>query len=156
MRTSDLINQNYRHHQRTPAPRDPSESRRGTEALAAGTVALVVLLLMLGGSFLLWVAVPMGTLWLGSWIQTSTDSLALAVGVMFIVAFSCIIAIGFMLAGLNRRHAALQMARGMQPSARILEGVLVVSAVVALSLFGIWFLLLSSPVPQAVPGIMPT
>jgi hypothetical protein len=156
VRTSDLINETYRHHRRTPTPRQPGEPSRAGNVLAAGTDALVVLMLMLGSSLLLWVGLPMGTLWLGSWIQTDTDSLGLAVGTMFVVAITGVVAIGYTLAALNRRHVALRAARGLDASARVLEVVLVTSAALALGLFAVWFLLLSSPVPQAVPGIVPS
>jgi hypothetical protein len=156
LRTSDLINQTYTHHRRTPPASHSHRPSRLRDLLATGTGGVMVLLLMVGASLLLWLGLPMGTLWLGSWIQTDTDSLAFAVAVMFAVAIAGVVAIGFLLAALGRRHAVLRAARGLEAHARVLEAVLVFGAATALGLIGIWVLLLSSPIPQAVPGILPT
>jgi heme/copper-type cytochrome/quinol oxidase subunit 2 len=111
------------------------------------SVALV--LLMLAGCLFLWVGVPVGWLWIGSQLQEST-SIGTALMVTMVGSIVTIVLAVWLLAGLNRRHMALQEARN-RPVGRYsaLEVMLVTSAGIALIGFGIWFFGFAgtSPVP---------
>ena len=116
--------------------------------LASESAALLVLIMFVG-SLVLWVGVPAGWLWIGSQLQAS-NSMATAVGSMMIGMLLTIAAVVAGLAWLSRKHAELQEARGVPESeTTALELVLVVSAVVAVVGFFVWFFGFSgtSPIP---------
>jgi hypothetical protein len=116
--------------------------------LASESTALLVLIMFVG-SLVLWVGVPVGWLWVGSQLQASS-SLTTAVGAMMIGMLLTIAALVAGLGWLNRKHVELQEARGLPESeTTALELVLVVSAVVAVIGFFVWFFGFSgsSPIP---------
>ena len=116
--------------------------------LASESAALLVLIMFVG-SLVLWVGVPAGWLWIGSQLQASS-SMATAVGSMMIGMLITIAVLVAGLAWLSRKHAELQEARGVPESeTTALELVLVVSAVVAVVGFFVWFFGFSgsSPIP---------
>ena len=116
----------------------------------AGESAALMVAIMFIGSLVLWVGVPLGALWVGSIVQSETDSLGTAmVAMMLVVVVSLVILVPF-LGWLNRRHMEVRVARGRQDlGSAALEGVMVVSAAIALVGFGIWFFLFAgaSPLP---------
>ena len=117
--------------------------------LLASESAGLLVLIMFVGSLVLWVGVPAGWLWIGSQLQASS-SMATAVGSMMIGMLLTIAAVVAGLAWLSRKHAELQEARGVPESeTTALELVLVVSAVVAVVGFFVWFFGFSgtSPIP---------
>ena len=116
----------------------------------AGESAALMLAIMFVGSLVLWVGVPLAALYVGSQVQAATDSLGTAMLAMVAVVIGSLTMLIPFLGWLNRKHAEVRVARGRQdlgPAA--LEGVMVVSAAVALLAFGIWFFFLSgaSPLP---------
>jgi len=148
MRSGDLINPP----QRRPA-RDGGRRGRLRTLLLAGSDAAVVLLLMLGGSVVLWVGVPLGTLWIGGHVQGSTGSVATAIVVMFWAAMSAIVLIIWGLVRLDRKHAQLRAARGHDgPGPSALEAVLAVSATIAVAGYGFWLLIIEGPGSLLAPG----
>jgi hypothetical protein len=107
---------------------------------------------MFAGCVFLWVGVPLLWLWIGSQLQNEVE-LGTALAVMMIGAVSTIICLAPVLAWLNRRHVELRAARGHPVGeSSPLEVMLVVSAVLALIGFVIWFLGFSgsSPIPLDV------
>jgi hypothetical protein len=120
------------------------------DALRTGTGALAVLLIMLIGSFVLWVGTPVLWLWVGSQIQGSGSSLGTAIGVMFVGAVVTIWALSAVLVWLSNRYRASRRARGLEdPGHVVLEGVLVISAGITITGFVIWFFFFAgaSPAP---------
>jgi membrane protein implicated in regulation of membrane protease activity len=120
------------------------------DVLRTGGSGVLILLIMFGGGFLLWVGVPVGTLWVGGHVQATTNSLGTAMAVMFLGAVASIVVIVFVLVWLNRKHIELREARGLESHGQtLLEGVMTISAGVALLGFGAWFFLFSgsSPLP---------
>ncbi|HWC86252.1 MAG TPA: hypothetical protein VG388_06925 [Solirubrobacteraceae bacterium] len=118
--------------------------------LRTGTGAALVLLIMFIGSLGLWIGTPLGMLWVGSKIQGATSSLGAAVGVMSIGVVCVILVLAYVLGRLSNGYRAICRARGRRdPGHFVLEGVLVVSASVAVVGFAIWFLLFAGakPVP---------
>jgi hypothetical protein len=121
--------------------------------LRTGTAAAMVVLIMFIGSLVLWIGTPLLWLWVGSQIQGATSSLGAALGAMFIGVMATIAAVSSVLVWLSNVYRANRHARGLDdPGHFVLEGVLVVSAGVALTGFGIWFFFFSgtSPVPIGI------
>jgi hypothetical protein len=108
---------------------------------------------MLGGGVLLWIGVPLGWLWVGAQIQGSTGSLGAALAVMMA---GVVVSIGLIvpaLAWLNGKHGELRERRGLESHGQTaLEGVMTVSAGLALVAFSTWFFLFSgsSPLPTGL------
>jgi hypothetical protein len=120
------------------------------DLLRTGTGAALVVLIMFIGSLGLWIGTPLGLLWIGSQIQGATSSLGAAVGAMAIGVVCVIVALAYLLVKLSNAYRAICLSRGRaDPGHVVLEGVLVVSASVAVVAFVIWFLLFAgaSPVP---------
>jgi hypothetical protein len=123
------------------------------ELMRAGTSAAMVLGLMVGGSLVLWIGVPVAWLYIGSQVQAETDSLGTALLVMFVGAIASVVAIAMALAWLNRKHVELREARGLESyGSTVLEAVMVVSATLALVAFVFWLLVLQGPGPSLAPS----
>lgn len=123
------------------------------QALRAGTGATLVVLIMIIGSFGLWVGTPLLWLWIASQVQGATQSLGAALGTMFFGVIVTITAIAALLGRLSNIYRANCMARGQEdPGHVMLEGVLVISAGLTLIVFAVWFLFFAgaSPVPVGI------
>ena len=98
-------------------------------------------------------AIPLGWLYVGSLVQGSTDSLGTALMVMMV---GVVVSIGVLvpiLGWLNRKHSELRVSRGLDDHGQTaLEGVMTVSALIALVAFGTWFFFFSgsSPLPTGL------
>ncbi len=124
--------------------------------LQAGGSALIVLAMMLLGGLALWIGVPLLWLYLGSQIQSATDSLGLAMLAVIVGVLVSIVVVVMALAWLNERHGRLREARGLDDHGNVaLEAILAISAAIAVAAFGAWFLLFSgaSPVPINPPDL---
>ena len=113
----------------------------------------LLLLIMLGGSFVLWVGVPLGWLYVGSQVQGKTDSLGAALAVMMLGVGASIFVLVPCLGWLNRKHSESREARGLDNHGNTaLEGVMTVSAGFAIVGFAVWFFLFSgsSPLPAGL------
>jgi hypothetical protein len=121
------------------------------ELLRTGAGGILVVLIMVIGSFVLWIGTPLLWLWVGSQIQGSTASLGAAVGATFLGAVLSIVLVAAVLAKLSNVYRANRVARGLDdPGHFVLEIVLVVSAGFALAAFVIWFFLLAGAEPLPV------
>jgi hypothetical protein len=112
------------------------------------------LALMFLGSLGLWVGVPLLWLFVAGRIQGATGSLGAAVGLAMLGVLVSIVAMVPLLRWLGERHAHARLARGLEDLGNApLEGVIVVSAVVALAAFVVWFFFLSGaePLPLGLP-----
>ncbi len=121
--------------------------------LRTGAGASLVVLIMFTGSLVLWVGTPLAWLWIGSQIQGATNSLGAALGTMFIGVVLTITLLAAVLAKLSNTYRANRRARGLQdPGHVMLEGVLVVSAGLTITVFVVWFFLFAgaSPVPLGI------
>jgi hypothetical protein len=118
------------------------------ELLRTGVGAIVVVLIMFIGSFVLWVGAPLLWLWVGSQIQGATSSLGAALGTAFIGVVGTIAVLALVLAKLSNVYRANCRARGLDdPGHVVLEGVLVISAGVTLAAFVIWFFFFAGATP---------
>ena len=116
----------------------------------AGESAALFLAIMFVGSLVLWVGVPVAALYVGSLVQTATDSIGAAMAAMILLVIVSLFVLVPFLSWLNHRYAEVRAARGLQDLGPVaLEGVMVVSAGIALVAFLVWFFLFAgaSPVP---------
>jgi hypothetical protein len=121
--------------------------------LYRGSSAFVLLLMMFSGSLMLWVGIPVGWLWVGSQVQASTGSVGAAIAVMLVGVVATVLAAIPVLGWLSNRYRAIRVARGMEDTGHFaLEVVLVTSAGVAITGFGVWFFVFSgsSPFPLSI------
>ena len=121
--------------------------------LRTGGSGVLLLLIMLGGGVVLWIGVPLAWLYLGSLVQGETRSLGTALAVMMVGVMLTIALVVAALVWLNRKHADLRAARGLERHGlTALEAVMTVSAGLALVVFGAWFFLFSgtSPLPTGL------
>lgn len=119
-------------------------------ALMTGVGATLVVAIMFIGSLVMWVGTPLLWLWVGSQVQGASNSLGAALSTMFFGAVATIVALSALLGKLSNTYRANCLARGRDdPGHGVLEGVLVISAGTALTVFVVWFLLFAgaSPVP---------
>jgi hypothetical protein len=119
--------------------------------LVSESAALLVAMMFLG-SVALWIAMPMGWLWIGSRLQAATGSVGVALLVMMAGFVASTAMLVTSLTWLNRRHVEVRAARGRDlrgPTA--LERVLVGSGMLALLAFGVWFFGFSNASP--FPGL---
>src|SRR2546421_280026 len=123
------------------------------ELLRTGAGAGLVILIMFLGSLGLWVGTPVLWLWIGSQIQGATSSVGAAIGASFIGAVITIALLATVLGKLSDVYRANCRARGHDdPGHFVLEGVLVVSAGLTLTVFVVWFFFFAgtSPVPIGI------
>jgi len=119
--------------------------------LRAGSSTLLFLAMMFVGSLVLWVGLPLGCLYLGSRVQGATQSLGAALLAMVGALVLGIVILVPLLGWLNRKHSELRAARGLEAYGDVtLEGVMVVSATLAIVAFGVWFFFLSGSAPIPV------
>ncbi len=124
-------------------------------ALRTGAGAVLVLLIMFIGSFVLWIGTPLLWLWIGSQVQGATDSLGTALAAAFPGAVVTIVVLASLLGKLSDVYRANRRARGLDdPGHLVLEAVLVVSAGITIVGFIVWFLFLSGANPLPL-GISP-
>lgn len=117
--------------------------------LAGGPASALLVALMLLGCLILWVGIPLGWLWIGSQVESSS-SLTAGLAVTMVGAVGSIVALAIALGWLNRRHAEIQERRDRPVGASsALEVILVSSAGIAVVAFGVWFFFFAgaSPVP---------
>jgi heme/copper-type cytochrome/quinol oxidase subunit 2 len=120
--------------------------------LRAGASGVILVLLMLGGGLVLWIGVPMGWLWVGGRVDGATHSIGLALLAMFVGVAASIAVIVPTLGWLNVKHNQLRQARGLEDHGGVaLEGVMTVSAVIAVIAFVIWFFIIEGPGPELAP-----
>ncbi len=133
-----------------PAHKRRSMLRSMRAVLRTGSGAVLVVMIMLLGSFGLWIGTPLLWLWVGSQVQGATQSLGTAFAAAFAGAVATVVALASVLAKLSDFYRANREARGLDDTGHlVLEAVLVVSAGVTIAGFAVWFFLLSgaSPIP---------
>lgn len=121
----------------------------------AGSSTAFLLLLMFLGSLGLWVGAPVLWLWIGGGVQGATNSVGAAIAAILVGFVATVILAVPVLSWLSRRHAEARAARGLEDLGRVvLDGVLVVSAAIAVVVFAIWFFFLSGaePIPLGLPS----
>jgi hypothetical protein len=125
---------------------------KGRALARTGLSGLMIVTIMVVGSLVLWVAIPLGWLWVGSQIQGSTGNIGTALAVMMGGVVASVLPLAALLSWLNRRQEALRESRGLPRSEHsVLERVLVVTAAFAVVAFSVWFLGFAGPGPSLAP-----
>ena len=126
----------------------------GSRRPSGVTSVALLLAIMLAGSIGLWVGVPLAWLWIGGRVQAATGSLGTAVVVMMAGVLVSILLAARGLGWLSEKHAQARARRGLEELGRVpLEGVMVVSAMIALVAFVVWFFVFAGAEP--LPSIGP-
>lgn len=110
----------------------------------------MVVMIMLIGSFGLWIGTPLLWLWVGSQVQGATQSLGTAFAAALAGAVVTVVLLAYVLAKLSDVYRTNRSTRGLDDTGHVvLEVVLVLSAALTVAAFAVWFFLLSgaSPVP---------
>jgi hypothetical protein len=137
-------------HGRAPGPAVRSILSEMRAVLRNGAGGVLVVMIMLIGSFGLWIGTPLLWLWVGSQVQGATQSLGTAFATAFAGAVVTVVVLAWVLAKLSDVYRENRLARGRNDTGHVvLEVVLVVSAGLTVAAFLIWFFLLSgaNPVP---------
>jgi hypothetical protein len=116
--------------------------------------AALLFALMLAGSLGLWIGVPLAWLVIAGQVQYATGSLGAAIGVALLGVIVSIVLAVRVLHWLARMHNAARTARGLEDLGWApLEGVMAISAVLAVVAFLAWFLLFAGaePLPLGLP-----
>lgn len=107
-----------------------------------------MLAMMFLGSLVLWVGLPLGALYVGSRVQGATHSVGTALVAMAGAVVVGIFAVVPLLGYLNRKHMEVRASRGLDTLGQApLEGVLVVSAMLAVAGFAVWFFFFAGTAP---------
>ena len=136
--------------------------------MSSSTLAKVALIaLMVLGSLLLWIVVPLGWLWLGSQLQSSTQRTGFGPYILVIVGIAVsMFIVGKALAALSRTygrvsgapavvrvrlpwHRSLRGEEDARQPRTVLDVVMVVTVATALAAFAIWFFLFAG---SSLPG----
>ena len=122
-----------------------SAERRAPRRL---TSAALLFALMVLGSLGMWIGLPLVWLIVAGQVQGATGSLGAAIGVALLgLVMSLVVAVR-VLHWIARMHNAARTARGLEDLGWApLEGVMVVSAVLAIVAFGVWFFFLAGAEP---------
>jgi hypothetical protein len=120
--------------------------------LRAGASGVILVVLMLGGGLILWIGVPVAWLYVGGRVQGATSSLGLTLLAMLVGVIASIAVIVPALSWLNLKHGALREARGLDSHGQTaLEGIMTISAVIAVVAFVVWFFIIEGPGPSLAP-----
>ena len=128
-------------------PERAGERRRRTDALLAAAVLVLESLVCLT----LWGPQPVAWLWVGSQIDYHTDSITLALAVTFLGMIATMMITLGIATRLDRVWRILRRAAGYEQQEGILPRIFAVTAIVALVLFSIWFLIIEGPAPMLAP-----
>jgi hypothetical protein len=116
--------------------------------IRAGESAFLVLVIMFVGSLGLWIGIPLAALFVGSQVQQATDSIGAAMVAMTLMVIGSLVVLVPILGWLNRTYMELRVARGRQDLGNApLEGVIVVSAAIAIVAFVIWIAFFAGTAP---------
>ena len=120
--------------------------------LRAGASGVILVVLMLGGGLILWIGVPVAWLYIGGRVQGATSSLGLTLLAMLVGVIASIAVIVPARSWLNLKHGALREARGLDSHGQTaLEGIMTISALIAVVAFVVWFFIIEGPGPSLAP-----
>jgi hypothetical protein len=133
-------------HYREAPERGGEGRRRGDAALAACVLVLEALLCLS-----VWGPQPAAWLWVGSQVDYWTGSVFLGIVVAFFGVMATLFITLSLCARLDRVWRLLRRAAGHEQREGVLGRIFAVSAIVALIVFGFWFLVIQGPGPQLAP-----
>ena len=129
-------------------PRPSLGLRRGFDrVLAAALVAVMTLV-----SLAFWGPIPAAWLWLGGQLKHQTDSGGLAITASSLGILLTLLGGLVLLKQLDQFWILVRRAAGYDQRTGVIGPVFAVAAVVGVTLFVVWFLLLAGPGPELVGG----
>jgi hypothetical protein len=106
-----------------------------------GSSTLLLVGIMLLGSLVLWIGVPLACLWVGSVVMGATANIGAAIAAMFSAAAVLVVLLVSALGWLSEQHRRVELIRGNPRAGHAaLETVLVASAGIAILAVTIWLL----------------
>jgi hypothetical protein len=129
------------------APERGGSGRRRADAMLAAIVLVVETLLCLS----VWGPQPLAWLWVGSQADYATGSHFLGIGVAFAGILASLFVTLALCARLDRLWRLLRRAAGHEQRDGVLPRIFGATAVIALVLFVVWFLVLEGPAPSLAP-----
>jgi hypothetical protein len=128
-------------------PERAGERRRRTDALLAAAVLVLESLVCLT----LWGPQPVAWLWVGSQVDYHAGSITLALAVTFLGMLATLMITLGIATRLDRVWRILRRAAGHEQREGMLPRIFAVTAIVALVLFSLWFVLIEGPAPSLAP-----
>src|SRR5918995_7281709 len=128
-------------------PERAGERRRRTDAVLAAAVLVLESLVCLT----LWGPQPVAWLWVGSQVDYHADSITLALLVTFLGMIATLMITLGIATRLDRIWRILRRAAGHEQREGMLPRIFAVTAIVALVLFPLWFLIDEGPAPSLAP-----
>ena len=128
-------------------PARGGEGRRRTDATLAAAVLVLEALVCLT----LWGPQPVAWLWVGSQVDYHADSITLALVVTFLGMVATLMITLGIATRLDRVWRILRRAAGHEQREGVLPRIFAVTAIVALVLFSLWFVLIEGPAPSLAP-----
>jgi hypothetical protein len=128
-------------------PERGGERRRRTDAALAAAVLVLESLVCLT----LWGPQPVAWLWVGSQVDYHTDSITLALLVTFAGMLATLMITLGIATRLDRVWRILRRAAGHEQQEGVLPRIFAVTAILALVLFSLWFLIVEGPAPSLAP-----
>jgi hypothetical protein len=133
-------------HYRASPERGGAGRRRFDGALAFGVLVLETLLCLS-----VWGPQPAAWLWVGSQVDYWTGSVFLGIVVAFLGVLATLMVTLSLCTRLDRVWRLLRRAAGHEQREGMLGRIFGFTAIVALIVFGVWFLLIEGPGPQLAP-----
>src|SRR3712207_2413644 len=128
-------------------PERAGKRRRRADAMLAALVLALETLLCLT----LWGPQPVAWLWVGSQIDYRTDSITLALAVTFLGMLGTLMITLGIATRLDRAWRILRRAAGHEQQEGILPRIFAATAIVALVIFTLWFVIIEGPAPSLAP-----
>jgi hypothetical protein len=128
-------------------PERGGSSRRRLDGLFAALVLLVEALLCLS----VWGPQPLGWLWIGSQVDYHADSNMLGIVVAFLGILASLFVTLALATRLDRFWRLLRRAAGHDQREGAMVRIFGATAVIALAIFTVWFLILEGPLPSLAP-----
>jgi hypothetical protein len=128
-------------------PERAGERRRRADAVLAAAVLVLESLVCLT----LWGPQPVAWLWVGSQVDYHAGSITLALAVTFFGMIATLMITLGLATRLDRVWRILRRAAGHEQQEGVLPRIFAVTAIVALVLFSLWFVIIEGPAPSLAP-----
>ena len=130
----------------TPEP--GGAARRTVDAIFAGSILFVMGLI----AVCFWGPIPMAWLWVGAQIKYHTDSVSLGIFVAFLGMILTLLAGLGLMRRLDQFWILVRRASGHDQRNGVIGPVFAVAAVVGVTLFSIWLILIAGLTPTLAPS----
>jgi hypothetical protein len=131
---------------RTDPERAGERRRRMDERLARVVLVLETLLCLT-----LWGPQPVAWLWVGSHVDYWTNSVTLGIATAFAGMLATLMVTLGLASRLDRTWRILRRAAGHEQQEGIIGRIFAVSAIIAIIVFGFWFIIIEGPGPTLAP-----